>query len=250
MGVEMTAGHSCILADLPTNGLDSASALGLLQAMAYSCVGGFSLLFSIVQASQSILDLVDRLILLCKGSIIDTGPPSQAELLAPSSIGFRRPAREGFASKVFRRIERKPGEILDALSQYEDRSNEDPGGGKRRNGGRRVEIWRLKRCTNPTNRSSSKRPSLTPTTVPLAPLLPCRHVCVSILWYLAPPRFQAYFLFVSAWEGSPATLRYVVVSMVDVEKRRISPSNNMRIGRNIGSKPIHSVPTIDPSNSC
>jgi len=90
MGVEMCAGHSCILADLPTNGLDSASALGLLQAMAYSCVGGFSLLFSIVQASQAILDLVDRIVLLCKGSIIYTGPPNQAEFYL-SSLGFRRP---------------------------------------------------------------------------------------------------------------------------------------------------------------
>ena len=89
-GVEMVAGHSVIIADLPTNGLDSATALSLLQSMSYACAGGFSLVFSIVQASQAILDTMDRLILMCKGSVIFTGPPRESERYF-RALGFHKP---------------------------------------------------------------------------------------------------------------------------------------------------------------
>ena len=48
-GVEMVAGHACIIADLPTNGLDSASAYSLMRTMRFATKIGFSMMASVVQ---------------------------------------------------------------------------------------------------------------------------------------------------------------------------------------------------------
>ena len=52
-GLEMVAGHSVVLADLPTNGLDSATALGLLQTMSYACKMGVAVMLSLVRPASS-----------------------------------------------------------------------------------------------------------------------------------------------------------------------------------------------------
>jgi ABC-type multidrug transport system ATPase subunit len=69
-GLEMVAGHSVILADLPTNGLDSATAYDLIRTMAFACRGGFSLMASLVQPSLELYLLLDRVMLLSKGRTI------------------------------------------------------------------------------------------------------------------------------------------------------------------------------------
>ena len=43
-GIEMVAGHACILADLPTNGLDSSSAYSLSKTMRFATRAGFSMI--------------------------------------------------------------------------------------------------------------------------------------------------------------------------------------------------------------
>ena len=92
-GLEMVAGHSCILADLPTNGLDSATAYGLLQTMSYSCKMGMCVMLSLVQASLELLTLLDRIILLCKGRIIYTGGIDTVEKYLKQA-GFTRPKKK------------------------------------------------------------------------------------------------------------------------------------------------------------
>ena len=89
-GLEMVAGHSIILADLPTNGLDSATAYGLIRTMAFACRGGFSLMASLVQPSLELFLLLDRVILLSKGRTIYFGPPGAAEAFFRGH-GFLRP---------------------------------------------------------------------------------------------------------------------------------------------------------------
>jgi ABC-type multidrug transport system ATPase subunit/ABC-type multidrug transport system permease subunit len=89
-GLEMVAGHSIILADLPTNGLDSATAFALLQTMSYACKMGIGVMLSIVQASVELLTVLDRIILLSKGRIIYIGKLDTVEQYLKDA-GFVRP---------------------------------------------------------------------------------------------------------------------------------------------------------------
>jgi ABC-type multidrug transport system ATPase subunit len=190
-GVEMTAGHSCVVSDLPTNGLDSASALSLLQAMAYSCVGGFSLLFSIVQASQAIFDLVDRLILMCKGRTIFTGPPAYAEgyLL---SLGFRRPPAKALP-QFLEELSANPERFWQPFLTYNmdgllsaGASEEDEEGGS---GAEKVDI----------EAQQQKRQQQT-----LSVHASTIHASIGRFdpQAKATPRFQAFATLVAGWDGS------------------------------------------------
>ena len=66
-GLELVGGHNLILADLPTNGLDSGSALSLLQVYKSTTLIGKSLLCSLVQPSPAIFALLDFVLVLSKG---------------------------------------------------------------------------------------------------------------------------------------------------------------------------------------
>jgi ABC-type multidrug transport system ATPase subunit len=72
-GLEMVAGHSSMLADLPTNGLDSATAYGLIHTLKYACAGGLSVMASLVQPSLELFMLLDRVNVMCKGRTIYFG---------------------------------------------------------------------------------------------------------------------------------------------------------------------------------
>ena len=76
--LELVAGHNLIIADLPTNGLDSASALSLIQVYKSTTVIGRSLLCSLVQPSPDIFQLLDLVCVLSKGACIYFGPPDLA----------------------------------------------------------------------------------------------------------------------------------------------------------------------------
>ena len=90
-GVEMVAGRECLLADLPTNGLDSATAYGLIRTMRFTCKAGTSMMCSIVQPSPELFRLFHRIIVLSKGAVLYFGPPSHAERFIADS-GFMRPS--------------------------------------------------------------------------------------------------------------------------------------------------------------
>lgn len=75
IGVEMVAGHSSILADLPTNGLDSASAFDVIaNYKKLAAYGGRSLMCSLVQPSPQLLNLFDNVLLMSKGVCVYFGP--------------------------------------------------------------------------------------------------------------------------------------------------------------------------------
>ena len=90
-GVEMVAGRECLLADLPTNGLDSATAYALMRTMRFNCKGGMSMMASVVQPSPELFRLFHQIIVLSKGAVLYFGPPSHVEKFIAGS-GFMRPA--------------------------------------------------------------------------------------------------------------------------------------------------------------
>ena len=92
-GLELVAGHSVVLADLPTNGLDSATAFGLLQTMSYAAKMGIAVMLSLVQASLELLTVFDRLMVLCKGRIIYVGRLDKVEDYLKDA-GFVRPKKK------------------------------------------------------------------------------------------------------------------------------------------------------------
>jgi len=90
VAVEVVAGHSIILADQPTNGLDSAAALRLVKNTRRSTTAGLSAMHSIVQPSPELLGMYDHLLLLSRGTCIYFGPPQNA-LNYFKKIGFDKP---------------------------------------------------------------------------------------------------------------------------------------------------------------
>ena len=93
-GVEMVAGRECLLADLPTNGLDSATAYALIRTMRFTCKAGTSMMCAIVQPSPELFRLFHRIIVLSKGAVLYSGPLSHVEKFLADS-GFMRPASKG-----------------------------------------------------------------------------------------------------------------------------------------------------------
>ena len=89
-GCEMIAGQSLVLADLPTNGLDSTSAFALIKNVTGLCRTGRAMLVSVVQPSPEILALFDAITVMSKGAIIYSGPPGEVERYFDRR-GFVRP---------------------------------------------------------------------------------------------------------------------------------------------------------------
>lgn len=95
----MVAGHSVILADLPTNGLDSATAYGLIHTLRYACQGGMSVMVSLVQPSLELFMLLDRVNVMSKGRTIYFGPPGSIEAYF-EEYGFHRPSNKSIPQFV------------------------------------------------------------------------------------------------------------------------------------------------------
>ena len=90
-GCELVAGHSLLISDLPTNGLDAATARAILTTMKAGCQGGMGYMCSLVQPSVDLFAMLDKVIVMSKGKTIYFGPPGKAEAYF-NSIGFYRPA--------------------------------------------------------------------------------------------------------------------------------------------------------------
>ena len=92
-GVEMVVGHSVLLADLPTNGLDSATAFAVMRTMRFATLASTSMLCTIVQPSPELYALFHRVLVLSKGAVVYFGPPDLAEEHL-SALGFNRPGEK------------------------------------------------------------------------------------------------------------------------------------------------------------
>ena len=124
-GVEMVAGHGCILADLPTNGLDSASAYALVKTIRYiNRSGGRSMMCSIVQPAPALYHLFDSIMLLSKGSIIYFGPTKSA-LPFVEAAGFVRPKNKS-EPQFLEELTATPERFYEARVRKEGRQIEPP----------------------------------------------------------------------------------------------------------------------------
>jgi ABC-type multidrug transport system ATPase subunit len=65
IGVELVAGHPVIVADLPTNGLDSATAFDIMRTLKYQCQSGQSVIASLSQPSPELLNVRPVISSLC-----------------------------------------------------------------------------------------------------------------------------------------------------------------------------------------
>ena len=92
-GVEMVVGHSVLLADLPTNGLDSATAFAVMRTMRFATLASTSMICTIVQPSPELYALFHRVIVLSKGAVVYFGPPDLAEEHL-GTLGFKRPGEK------------------------------------------------------------------------------------------------------------------------------------------------------------
>ena len=92
-GVEMVVGHSVLLADLPTNGLDSATAYAVMRTMRFATLASTSMICTIVQPSPELYTLFHRVLVLSKGAVVYFGPPDLAEEHL-SALGFTRPTEK------------------------------------------------------------------------------------------------------------------------------------------------------------
>ena len=122
-GIEMVAGHACIIADLPTNGLDSASAYSLMRTMRFATKIGFSMMASVVQPSPQLLRLFHRVMVMSKGTCIYFGPVSQAEEFFKNA-GFIRPAAKALPQFI-EEVTLKP-ELFYKTKRYKELSNNEP----------------------------------------------------------------------------------------------------------------------------
>ncbi|CAI7899163.1 unnamed protein product, partial [Closterium sp. NIES-53] len=106
IGMDLVHNPAVVLLDEPTSGLDSAAAanvLGVLRGMAKE--GGRTVLLSIHQPSFRMLELIDSLLLLSRGSVVHCGPLSllEARLAAagctvPMRVNALEYAMEGMGS--------------------------------------------------------------------------------------------------------------------------------------------------------
>ena len=132
-GCEMIAGQSLVLADLPTNGLDSTSAFALIKNVTAIARTGRAMLISLVQPSPEILALLDLITVMAKGAVIYTGAPGEVEPYF-NSHGFQRPDGKSlpdwieemsgtperfWVSQIPPRLQSKQRQLSRAMSQIE-----------------------------------------------------------------------------------------------------------------------------------
>jgi ABC-type multidrug transport system ATPase subunit len=90
IGCELVAGTPAIVMDLPTNGLDSATAYDIMKSFKQQSLGGRSFICSLAQPSPELLRLFDTIMILSKGSCIYFGPRREAVKYF-AALGFHCP---------------------------------------------------------------------------------------------------------------------------------------------------------------
>jgi ATP-binding cassette subfamily G (WHITE) protein 2 (SNQ2) len=91
IGVEAVAGHRLVIADSPTNGLDSEAAYNVIKTMrALADAGHNGFMASVRQPSTELLSLFDTVCLMSRGTCIFWGSTSDA-LPFLASMGFEKP---------------------------------------------------------------------------------------------------------------------------------------------------------------
>jgi len=90
IGHELLVNPSLLMLDEPTSGLDSTTALRLVHTLRTLSNGGRTIITTIHQPSSRIYHMLDKLLLLCEGSVIYYGSAKES-ISYFSSIGYELP---------------------------------------------------------------------------------------------------------------------------------------------------------------
>lgn len=90
IGHELLVNPSLLMLDEPTSGLDSTTALRLVHTLRTLSNGGRTIITTIHQPSSRIYHMLDKLLLLCEGSVIYYGSADQA-ISYFSGLGYELP---------------------------------------------------------------------------------------------------------------------------------------------------------------
>merc|ERR1719461_13542 len=88
IGVELVSGYSCLVADLPTNGLDAKTAFDVVDRMRRVCATGKSAIMALASPSPELLMLFDAVIIIAKGETLYYGPVTEMQAYFEAQ-GFR-----------------------------------------------------------------------------------------------------------------------------------------------------------------
>jgi len=111
VGIEGVSGKSIILADEPTNGLDSNSAYEVMKCFRRITDTGMGVMTSLVQPSPELFELFDTVMVMSRRACIYFGPRSQV-MSYFESIGYRKPPQKS-VSDFLETISGNPKLFLD-----------------------------------------------------------------------------------------------------------------------------------------
>lgn len=91
IGVQLLADQVLLLADEPSTGLDSTSAMGVIRCLKGLADKGYTIIITVHQPRSEIWDLIDNVVLLARGDVVYSGSRS-ACLQYFESLGHNLPA--------------------------------------------------------------------------------------------------------------------------------------------------------------
>jgi len=118
IGVELITNPSLLFLDEPTTGLDSTTALHVLEVLKNLAQHGRNVVSTIHQPSSEIFSQFDNLLLMVRGNIIYQGHASQAVSYF-GSIGYPCPKLSNPAD-FFMKLMNESGLVLEEISQSKD----------------------------------------------------------------------------------------------------------------------------------
>ncbi len=119
IGIELVANPSVLVLDEPTTGLDATSALELMKCLQRIARSGRTVVTIIHQPRYEIFELLDRIFLLSRGSIVFEGVPRQA-IQHFQSLGFTPPEYGNPAEFLLDTLSRE-STVDDLISAWHDR---------------------------------------------------------------------------------------------------------------------------------
>lgn len=79
IGIELISNPNLLFLDEPTTGLDSTTALSVMETVRDLKARGITIISTIHSPSDKILQLFDKIIILCEGNLVFDGPPQDIE---------------------------------------------------------------------------------------------------------------------------------------------------------------------------
>jgi ABC-type multidrug transport system ATPase subunit len=117
IGVELLTNPSLVFLDEPTTGLDSSTALQVINLLKNLAVGGRTIVSTIHQPSSEIYQGFDRLMLLVRGNTIYQGSAKEA-VESFAHIGFECPPLSN-PSDYFMKLMNEEGLLVEKIQKGE-----------------------------------------------------------------------------------------------------------------------------------